>query len=235
MKNDPNYKTQRKLLDEIVSNLQRLENGELTLVELNNHLNIVRTLYERTLVLQYKAFEQHAKENETLSLEIEDNNVNDDKWEEAEFEETIAESTSPILEFDFSQNTQQETDIQHFIFEGQDIYSPEISPQAEQSTPEQSLVYKRFFSILERIRNRVGRSPFTTLSDSFGLNERLLFINELFEGSNDDFVRAIEFLETIPIPESTVSFFEDLAQQYHWDIDSQEVEDFMLKICRKYV
>jgi len=232
MKIDTNYKTQQQLLDEIVNNFHRLENGELTLSELSCHLELIRILYERTVVLQYKAFEKHSSENQSPPSQTDINDNSDN----TEVVEPISIQT--VLEFDFSDNIIKDTreePIDMLFDEKKETATSAELPVADTQTKEKSLIHERFFSILDSVSNNIGRSSFTTLSDSFGLNERLFFINELFAGSGEDFVRAIEFLETIPIPESTVSFFEELSKEYNWDLDNQAVNDFMLKICRKYV
>jgi hypothetical protein len=73
-----------------------------------------------------------------------------------------------------------------------------------------------------------------TLIGSFTLNERLQFINELFDGSSDLFSSAIKRLDTLDNRDSARSVIAEYAVENNWDLDGEVVEDFMLKICSRY-
>jgi hypothetical protein len=77
-------------------------------------------------------------------------------------------------------------------------------------------------------------SRLDTLIGSFGLNERLQFINELFEGSSEAFSEAIKTIDSLSGQHEALSRASSLATQYKWDKDSETVEDFVLKIKRRY-
>ena len=73
-----------------------------------------------------------------------------------------------------------------------------------------------------------------TLIGSFTLNERLQFINELFDGSSDLFSSAIKRLDALDNRDSARSVIAEYAAENNWDLDGEVVEDFMLKICSRY-
>jgi len=222
MDNKQPYRSQKELIQQIEFNLNRIEEGEFGLDELEEQLELIRTLYERTVVLQYKAFEHYhnTQENNTNSS-IEENTISARTNTE---QEPIAEQTS--VEYDFSNNN---------LFSATDS-DPTDDDQAIEPIIEtsHSPIQQLFYDILSQTEGKIGVIPLSSLNDSFGLNERMLFINELFGGSSDEFMRAIEFLDTIPMVSSSISFFEELSKKYQWDISSQEVEDFIIKICQKY-
>jgi len=240
MEIDRHYLTLRQLVAAIEHNIDRLEGGGFTLAELEHHLELTRTLYERTLVLQYKAFENQSSPTQQ--------DPDSSPKEHASTDEHTHQNSS-IVEFDFASNLdavkntdeyttqideiEKENKLENVSMDVSRTLTHNLTEEAKEAS--HSRLHQRFFAILEEVSQQVGMHAYGSLHDSFGLNERLLFINELFGGSSDDFVRAIEFLDTIPIASSTVSFFEDLSKKYKWDIDSQSVEDFILKICRKYV
>lgn len=73
-----------------------------------------------------------------------------------------------------------------------------------------------------------------TLKGAFGFNERLQIIQELFNGSNEEFNQLIEQIENIPSKEQARSLVSSYANKYHWDVDSQLAIELIQKVERKY-
>jgi hypothetical protein len=73
-----------------------------------------------------------------------------------------------------------------------------------------------------------------TLKGAFGFNERLQIIQELFNGSNDEFNHLIERLEIIPSKDEARSLVSSYANKYHWDTESQLAIELIQKVERKY-
>jgi hypothetical protein len=73
-----------------------------------------------------------------------------------------------------------------------------------------------------------------TLKGAFGFNERLQIIQELFNGSNEEFNNLIEQLESIPSKEQARSLVSSYANKYHWDAESQLAIELIQKVERKY-
>ena len=73
-----------------------------------------------------------------------------------------------------------------------------------------------------------------TLIGSFTLNERLQFINELFEGSSDSFSSAVKKLDVLDGLDTARNVVAEFALSNDWDLESEIVEDFLVKICRRY-
>ena len=76
--------------------------------------------------------------------------------------------------------------------------------------------------------------PLDTLVGSFTLNERLQFINELFDGSSDSFSTAVKKLDSQSNLISAREQVAEFATNNSWDLESEIVEDFLVKICRRY-
>jgi hypothetical protein len=92
----------------------------------------------------------------------------------------------------------------------------------------------RIKSIEQSLRSNYSIMPLDTLIGSFTLNERLQFINELFEGSSDAFSTAVKKLDSQENLISARSIVAEYAQNNQWDLESEIVEDFLVKICRRY-
>jgi hypothetical protein len=89
-------------------------------------------------------------------------------------------------------------------------------------------------SIEQSIRINYSIVPLETLVGSFTLNERLQFINELFEGSSDSFSTAVKKLDALDGLDSARTVVGEFASTNNWDLESEIVEDFLVKICRRY-
>lgn len=91
---------------------------------------------------------------------------------------------------------------------------------------------------LEKLEKSIAQNyqimPIETLIGSFTLNERLQFINELFDGSSDLFSSSIKRLDTQDTLIAVRTIIAEIAVAYSWDIDGEVVEDFMLKLCSRY-
>lgn len=73
-----------------------------------------------------------------------------------------------------------------------------------------------------------------TLKGAFGFNERLQIIQELFNGSNDEFNSLIDQIEHITSKDQARSLVSSYANKYHWDADSQLAIELVQKVERKY-
>jgi hypothetical protein len=84
------------------------------------------------------------------------------------------------------------------------------------------------------IRDNRSVFPLESLIGSFTLNEKLQFINELFEGSSDDFSTHIKQLDLLASMDAARNMLAELALTFNWDTESEIVEDFIYKICRRH-
>jgi hypothetical protein len=131
-------------------------------------------------------------------------------------EETVVESVVELVE--------DKNELEPFSLEKSD----------PQPVAENDAFMEKFNAIDPSIANQIAMSRLDTLIGSFGLNERLQFINELFEGSSEAFSEAIKTIDSLSGQHEALSRASSLATQYKWDKDSETVEDFVLKIKRRY-
>ncbi len=88
--------------------------------------------------------------------------------------------------------------------------------------------------IEQTIRSDRSVFPLETLIGSFSLNEKLQFINELFDGSSDAFSTATKKLDAFQNMAQAREQLSEYSSTYNWDLESEIVEDFIFKICRRY-
>lgn len=91
------------------------------------------------------------------------------------------------------------------------------------------------FNQVETITStQFGLVKIDSLIGSFGLNERLQYINELFDGSSENFSDAIKVLDNQTTIDSAKTKVAELALINNWDIESETIVEFMQKVVRRY-
>lgn len=254
------FKTQAQIVKSISDNLEKLEAGELSLSELEAHVQLIRELYERTIVLRYKAFESEVgstSEPKKEAVIVETPTMKSPFIEivaEDEFVEEAEEDT-PSIDFSlFDTDKEEETqfiqpevhsEIQPKVTETVTIgEQPEVQIE-EKETPvvepvlssgtNSSEFMQKFSVVAKEANGQFGFSKLDTLVGSFGLNERLQYINELFDGSSETFSDAIKALDSLNSIDDAKQKTAQFAASNNWDLESDTVVEFIQKLCRRYV
>lgn len=238
MENLQKYKNQIK---EVESLVMKLENGALSIEELSTLESLTRAIHERSIILKYKAFEQ--KVNPVVSTEEPAAEVSEPKVE-AEKKEVVEE---PTIDFSmFSVEEEEEAPIQEDIkVEAEPEIIPE--PTVEKVDPivvelkEEAPVSQPGTSFLDRIQSadtslnaRFNGTKLDTLVGAFGLNQKLMYINELFDGSSESFSDAIKSLDSKSSMEDAKETVTALASKFEWDAEEESVIEFMAVLNRRY-
>lgn len=168
---------------------------------------------------------------EELEEELEEAHIEEEQEEEeAHIEEQEVEEEEHIEE-------EQEERIEEKEEEPIDDEEEELIEHAAPSNwePEFSGDQPIWMAEMEaNIRDNRSVFPLESLIGAFTLNEKLQFINELFDGSSDDFSSNVKQLDQLASIDAARNMIAELADTYTWDTDSEIVEDFMYKICRRY-
>ena len=148
--------------------------------------------------------------------------------EEEEIEEPIHTFEKPIPdEAPFQEEVEEP--IQTFVDPIQETEAP--TPWEPQFSADQPIWMAEMEA---NIRDSRSVFPLESLIGAFTLNEKLQFINELFEGSSDDFSTNIKQLDQLASMDAARNMLAELAQTFNWDTESEIVEDFIYKICRRH-
>ena len=150
---------------------------------------------------------------------------------EKEIEQSIEkEDILPEIEIKEEELVEENLDSEEEI-ENTANDSAETSKEIAEDT---SSLFPKILKIEKSIAQNYQVMTLETLIGSFTLNERLQFINELFDGSSDLFSSAIKRLDALDNRDSARSVIAEYAAENNWDLDGEVVEDFMLKICSRY-
>lgn len=298
-----NLNTLETTLKAIEHAINALKNGQLTEEELAQFVEDSKELYEKAIVLRYKAYEEKVFGTNKPTAHLEENSYNNsedlvvetgaEETETPSFEfglfepmnETFEEEVSEIVveeeleeenEMDFEQATIFETasaieipiselpiemelevntssiasfeEAHHQTVEDEDEFLPENTSETNSSEeyssepylkpsenrPDTSAIHSNLVQISTRVASHAGMMKLETLIGSFGLNERLQYINELFDGSSEGFSEAIKTIDHSLDLNQAIDAITGYANQHQWDLESETVEDFIVKVKRRY-
>lgn len=252
---------------EIVQNLiAKLKSGSLTSEELDLLMESTRDLYERSVILQYKSFEEKVfgvrKEvvdiPEQVEVVVDEQIEESDKEEEMITEEVAADKPT----FDFSlfdeptplqpieenevhaevetpsePEVEEHVSVSHVVEEEQGVKEETVVVEQSFVTfggVESSALAGHFARLLDQSEKGFNMPPLDTLVGSFGLNERLQFINELFNGSSEEFAEAIKALDASSGFDEALNKAATFGLRNQWDRESETVLDFVNKLKRRY-
>ncbi len=249
------------LIEEIGAILVKIKSGEATLGELEAFAAATNQLNERAIVLRYKAYETKVygnpvsvseqavsetlfeEEEPVVELEVEEIQIEEVTVEEPSFdlfgmsEEEEEELTFELIEEETAEEEIEEIEIPEPVVVQEVKPKPVAEPVIER--PVENLgslhpIYGKLNSNDGTLAARLMTVRLETLKGAFGFNERLQIIQELFNGSNDEFNQLIEQLEGIQTKEAARSLVSSYATKYQWDVESQLAIELIQKVERKY-
>ena len=87
----------------------------------------------------------------------------------------------------------------------------------------------------QTLGTRLHQNPIKDLKSAIGINEKFQFINELFNGSMQDYTQAVTELNLFNNLEEAIEFVDILKFKYNWDINSDAYHKVMDFIRRRYL
>ena len=254
-----NLSKYKELLDRANQLISELERGKLKAEQLSELEKCTGELHERSIILKYLAFERQVKGEEQeetkvepeaeveapISKSVEADEVSFDLFEEDEqVEEDLSakmkvEEETPVFEPFATETIEEELDevevVEPVEAEMKEDGSDEIEMKSEELVPSPVPAGSFMSNVKLAETGSLGSGPkLNSLVGAFGLNERLRFINNLFDGSSDLFAEAIKTLDSHDSMNSAGDAIEDLASKHEWDPEEETVVDFMQVVKRRY-
>ena len=256
MKNLQLYKNQ---IDEVKNLVEKLDQGESTRDELSKLEELTRAIHERSIILKYKAFENNLEstiediEEEVSIPEVivesieEQDEVEAFDWKPTS--ETVEEKEEDIFSFepiiDEVKQDDEPGDIESILGDVIEEQLEEVRIDEEAILIENSAIpieknnsnetFMEQMNISDQSLNTLmSGSKIDTLIGAFGLNEKLRFINDLFDGSSEKFSDAIKILDTQSDLEALNSQMNELASTHEWDPEEESVAEFISFVSRRY-
>ena len=214
---------------EVVDKKTEEEKEEETIPDENKDIEIIfeeetNEIVEHSII----RFDLFATPEIDSEVEVEEDEVLPEV--EKEIEQSIEEDVLPEIEIKEEELVEENLDSEEEI----ENTANDSAETSKEITEDASSLFPKLMKIEKSIAQNYQVMTLETLIGSFTLNERLQFINELFDGSSDLFSSAIKRLDALDNRDSARSVIAEYAAENNWDLDGEVVEDFMLKICSRY-
>jgi hypothetical protein len=244
-----------ELHQKIGDSLHKLSKSELSIQELENLLGFSRELYERILVLRYKAFENQIHGERNVVVPQPENKV------QPAVEELIVPDEPPAIEFalfgEMPEQSSQAADVP-FVLEpileksapSEPVVSePKLAVQepvaqtdaktadapATQNTSSGSLLDKLTSNNLSNsLGDQLKKSHIDSLVSVLTLNDRIRFTKNLFDANSDTFNAAIQLLDAQKSVAEARDLLGQYASRYEWDLEDNNTIDFYEFVERRY-
>lgn len=215
-----------ELVKAIQEGVGRIEEGNLPIKDLEIITREAAELYERLVVLRFKAYDELVKSSsdETKSkittpirISVPDNQINlIDAIEEEEGkgeEETIMDAPE-----------KQKVESSEFPNK-----SPDKAEKVPEKEPESKAVQEEKKSIAESalteeeksLAEKLRKTPITDLKKSIGLNQKFQMITELFEGDNEKYDKLITSINSADNSYSAIQLIQDHKKELDWDEENK--------------
>lgn len=255
------YNSIQELTKKLNELSQRLEISKLSQSELAEFEKLAQQLYERTIILHYKAKEEsvygekeHSTVTETpLPAEPIEEIIQEEVAEGPVTETVIPEPKAPStgeIEFDFSSDFEEtplaptpepEKEEETTVTELEKIIEPQTTPEPVNEAPvngndKNEAFYLHFEKAYhEALKDKLAYAKIQSLKGAFGLNDKLLFIKELFNGDAGEFNEIVDVLDQQDNCQAALQRLSAIAFEKNWDKEDSAVNDFVNMVNRRYV
>ncbi|MDW3208731.1 MAG: hypothetical protein R8N23_02600 [Reichenbachiella sp.] len=223
MSNSKYIKLHKPLFDELLERLK--EEGDLQSAiqsaiaayqDANQEIEQTASLFETTLPLNVVERQETADElpmPEPLE-ELEDIEISTP--EESASEEEINNEFEPIEE----EEVESESDNINQQYKG-DIKT--LNQQYEEKEKSKTVAAALETKSLSNLKNNIN------------INQRYMFVNDLFEGNDKDYEVAMDEVEECDSFDSSVEILvQNYAKKYAWDMNSEEVKELLKVIFKRF-
>ena len=275
------FESKEDLLVSIQLLFEKMNTGYLDEQEMNELVSATQSLYERSLLIRFKAYESKVYQSELVlvtdvclpkSIELiekhedidqekpvfdmnfalfsDDTNqaslfsipseipaissTEDDSKDEKELitsSTTSTTSTLPISDLVIGED--DDFSINELIIPMKEDPLPEVIPYGGIQTAISPSIFDAIVAE-EEILNAPWKTQLTKLNGSFGLNEKLQLIQELFQGSADNYNQAVLALDAVLNFTEAKLVLVEYAVMYDWDLEAVVVKEFIQKVARRH-
>ena len=181
---------------------------------------------------EFDLFGSDKASQEKEEVEIEAEKINDESPEENE-----APLFEPVLETEKIKEELTENSLETSLQVEQN--EPEITEKPTEqpvfiSEETEHPIYTKLNPNDTSLAARLMAVRIDSLSSAFGFNERMQVIQELFNGSNDEFNATVKTLDELNSKNEARSVVSQTAHAYNWDIDNLLALEFIQKVERRY-
>jgi hypothetical protein len=241
---DTSFKSLNQIVENISEQVKKINKGELDLPEIETLTSNAQELYERLVVIRYKAFEKIAtKKPKTLTVEDEGIiPVLEEKEEEPFFDLTQEESNTTNeaeteMLFDFTEPVEEVKKAEIKVNQVKEKQVKVTIPKSiNEKFENKNSINDAFKSATKKsLEDKLKFSPIDNLKSHININQKFLFISKLFNGDNDAYAHSIEKLNNFSNSDEAREYLNELSQQQNWDAEDENVITLVELVERRYV
>lgn len=228
------------IVKKLVARTERINTftGEIPAIEIDLALEDIRRLYDLFLLIKtmpeahYTESEAPVNEEVTHDMEV----IGEAEEEEAAEEDLMdavqpetAEQTSntmlhdPVLQTEVTQEEREKQSTGK-------ILADTLRKDDLQSINDLIAVKKSDISISTRMQH----NPISNLKRAIGINEKFIFVYELFGGNTQLYAETIERLNMMEGRNEAIALLETLRREYSWDIENMAFQKLVDMVSRRY-
>ncbi len=118
--------------------------------------------------------------------------------------------------------------------------APEVKEEVKETVAEEQSqsINDKFATNTEKptLAERLSKKPIEDLTKAIAVNQKFLFMNDLFEGENTLYKEALETLNNfMSFSEASEYMFNELRTRFDWDMESKSVQTFASLVERRYL
>lgn len=224
-----NYNTIPQLINLIEENATKLEQGKLSITELDLMLDHSRAIHERIAILRYKALTNTNENLPTTKVEEIKSFTEKSLFNEisTKKEKVNEEVNTGGFSLNFDVSNEEEPEVQTSLLN--QIKKDDVA-EFSSSINDQLSNQKK-----ESVAEKLQKSKIEDLRKVIGLNQKFLFMNDLFEGEKAHYDFAINHInELSSVSEAKDFLTNDLATKHSWDLNAETTKSFKELVERKF-
>lgn len=231
------------LIEKIVSRTERLNgySGRVPAIEIDLALEEIRKLYDCFLLFGEMSGRQALASDSTSTEE-----VGEPLTKEEISEEFISKDVSEVV--DKEKAVEEPVALADPVAEERPSVVPVVEEEEKESVKEKRILAdklskgdkKSINDIIaanmsdKSISSRMQQNPISNLKSAIGINEKFIFVYELFGGNTQNYTETIEKLNNMPGRDEAVALMEAMRKEYHWDIENMAFQKLVDMVTRRY-
>jgi hypothetical protein len=253
----------KELSEELHTNINELLSGNMTPAQTQHLVELCSELYEKLIVLRFKAFTETITPAEKMQAVLETsepikidttpvstppelaNQVNlidaikeveQDVSQDSSKDASALQDVAQDSSKDVAQDASQEDEDEDIVFQLIPNDEPVIEAPKGEVKPMVSLndTFKENANQQASIAKKLEGSPISDLKKNISLNQRFQFCKDLFKGNNQEYEVTLEKLNNTNRDEA-MRILQTLRDKYSWNPESMAAKDFTDLVNRRYM
>ena len=240
---DTSFKSLSQIVEIVSEQVQKVNKGELDLSQIELLTLNAQELYERLVVIRHKAFEKLAdnqpKEIKNVNISPTEKKVEQDDlfFDLTQEDSNSTNDAEAEMLFDFSQPEAEIKNESSTTIKDIDLKSESASTKSLNDKFASNNSLNEVFKTTQKnsLADKLKYAPISDLKSHININQKFLFVSKLFNGDNEIYNQMIEKLNNQPSGDDARELLNELSVKNNWDVEDENVIDFVEIVERRYL